>query len=277
MDAFSHRLANALVANPRTAATLEVAMLGPEIDFEDERVIAIAGAQFVVTVDGQTVPHARPFVVAPGGRLRFGERLQGARAYVAIEGGIEVPSVLGSRSTHLFTAMGGWNGRSLVQGDRLPLGARMSAPLPRYRPSSQAQDAEAVARFVAGPDEAWFADDALDILQSGPYIVDIDSDRMGFRLTGPKLTLARGADITSDVTPVGTLQVPGSAQPILLMADRQTTGGYPRIGVVITADLTIAAQVAPGETLAFRQCTHAAAVAALIAQERRLLAVEMAF
>ncbi len=120
----------------------------------------------------------------------------------------------------------------------------------------------------------YFAPDALDVLQSAPYVVAGNSDRMGFRLHGPRLTHARGADIISDATPLGVLQVPASGQPILLMADRQTTGGYPKIATVIAADMAVAGQLAPDDTITFAVCTRGDAMKALIAQERALMAVE---
>ena len=128
--------------------------------------------------------------------------------------------------------------------------------------------------MLPGPQADYFAPDALDVLQSAPYVVAPHSDRMGFRLEGPRLTHARGADIISDATPLGVLQVPASGQPILLMADRQTTGGYPKIATVIAADLPLAGQLAPADTIAFVVCTPREALTALIAQERALMAIE---
>src|SRR5439155_5796299 len=124
------------------------------------------------------------------------------------------------------------------------------------------------------PQREYFADDALEVLQSGPYTIAHNSDRMGFRLDGPRLSHARGADIISDATPLGALQVPASGQPILLMADRQTAGGYPKIATVITADIAVAGQLSPGDAISFVVCTPREALAALIAQERALMAVE---
>src|SRR6185369_1391918 len=129
-------------------------------------------------------------------------------------------------------------------------------------------------RVLPGPQADAFTSDALDTLQSAPYTVGQQSDRMGFRLEGPRLTHSRGADIISDATPLGVLQVPASGQPILLMADRQTAGGYPKIATVIAADMATAGQLAPADTIAFAVCTPGEALAALIAQERALMAVE---
>src|SRR5439155_10598039 len=128
---------------------------------------------------------------------------------------------------------------------------------------------------LAGPQHDYFTQDALDVLQSAPYTISNTSDRMGFRLDGPRLTHSRGADIISDATPVGALQVPASGQPILLMADRQTSGGYPKIATVISADISVAGQLGPGDQIVFAECSLREALAALIAQERALMAVEL--
>jgi antagonist of KipI len=276
MDPFSHRLANALVGNSGETATLEVTLSGPVLEFESDCVIAIAGAEFVVTVDGEVAPHAKAVAVPARSKVEFGTRLHGARAYVAVDGGFDVPLTLGSRATHVPSRLGGLEGRPLRKGDRLPLGAQPSRRL-AMRTTTHAHDTlmePAVVRVLQGPDEHRFPADAFDALQSAAYVIDLDSNRMGYRLHGPGLHHSHGADIISDVTPIGSLQVPASGQPILLMADRQTTGGYPRIATVISADLGIAGQRAPGDTLSFRLCSPADALSALIAHENALLALE---
>jgi antagonist of KipI len=277
MDPRSHRIANALVGNSRDAAGLEITLLGPELEFESERLVAVTGAEFDVTLDGRAVPLYAPFIASSGARLKFGTRHRGARAYLAVAGGIATPPVLGSRATHVISAMGGVDGRPLRVGDRLPLFAASvstaaRAPFVRIRPLP---DREARVRVMEGPQREYFSENALDVLQSAPYTIRQDSDRMGFRLQGPTLTHARGADIISDATPLGVLQVPASGQPILLMADRQTTGGYPKIATVITADIPIAGQLAPGDTIQFVVCTAQEALAALIAEERALMPLEV--
>lgn len=274
MDLCSHRVANAMVGNDDAAATLEVTLLGPELEFEDERLVAVAGAQFELAVDGRPVPTARSFLVRPGSRLRFGHRVRGSRAYVGIAGGVTVPPTLGSRATHLISGMGGLEGRALKAGDRLPLGDRSAhrtaadRPVPGVTPLPTGHTR---IRVLPGPQVDYFAADALETLQSAPYTVGSHSDRMGFRLEGPRLTHARGADIISDATPLGVLQVPASGLPIVLMADRQTAGGYPKLATVISADISIAGQLGPGDTLSFVVCSPREAMAALIAQERRLM------
>jgi biotin-dependent carboxylase-like uncharacterized protein len=280
MDPRAHRVANALVGNDPDQATLEVTLIGPEIQFEDQRIVAVAGAAFALTVDGESTPLHSPFVVKAGSRLRFGSRSEGSRAYVAVGGGFQVPKALGSRATHLMSAMGGFQGRALAAGDRVPLGEplrnrRALDPPLRVNPElTRLPGHPARLRVLRGPEHDRFAHDALDVLQSGSYTIARDSDRMGFRLQGAALRHRLGPDIISGATPLGALQVPGSEQPVLLMADRQTTGGYAKIATVISADIHIAGQLGPGDAVSFAICSRADAVAALIAHERVLMAIE---
>jgi antagonist of KipI len=279
MDLFAHRLANAMAGNEPTAATLEITLTGPELQFEDERTIAVAGGKFNLTVDGSPIGGDMPVVVRGGSVLRFGGRRHGARAYLAVAGGVDVPIVLGSRSTHVPSRTGGLHGRSLVAGDVVPLGsAGASRALHverRGRASASVADRQnGRLRVLPGPQQDRFAGRALAALQSARYVVLPESNRMGFRLAGPPLELRSTPDIISEAAPIGALQVPASRQPILLMADRQTAGGYAKLATVITADLGVAAQLAPGDEVTFAVCTPAEALAALIAQERAILAVE---
>lgn len=276
MDPFAHRRANALVGNPRTAATLEVALVGPELEFTDERIVAVSGAAFDLRIGDVSAPPGRPLAVRAGTRLTFGVRTSGARAYLAVSGGFDVPVVMGSRATHLDAAMGGFRGRALAAGDRVALGP---APHPAVRGVARHRlpaTASGIARVrvLPGPHDDRFPAPTLDVLQAEPYQISADSNRMGYRLNGAALTHARGADLISEATTWGGLQVPPSGQPILLMADRQTTGGYPIVATVITADLPIAAQAAPGESLQFVVCSRADALTALLAAEREILALE---
>lgn len=274
MDPRAHRLANAFVGNPPEAATIEITLVGPELVFEDERTVAICGADFVVTVGDHLAAHAAAFRVPRGGHLRFGARAHGSRAYLAVDGGFAVEPVFGSRSTHLPSRVGGYGGRPLSTGDRLALGA----PLPR-RPHGQRALAidlpsgHARLRFVPANDLRHFRHDALQRLQSARYTLRTESDRMGYRLDGPVVRTVTKGTMLSQPSPLGAIQVPHDGQPIVLMADRQTTGGYPTIGTVITADIGLAGQLCPGDTVAFAACTRQDALAALIAQERTLMAV----
>jgi biotin-dependent carboxylase-like uncharacterized protein len=271
MDAYSHRLANRRAGNPDTAAALEITLIGPELRALTDVVCATAGAVFRVTVGGRPVDPACAFTVAAGQTLRFGERIEGARATLAIRGGIAVPPIFGSLATSVVSRMGPIDGRPLAAGDLLPVGRppspAMVAPagLPLALPRGRAR-----LRVIPGPHADMFTEAALATLLGEHWVVTPQSNRMGYRLEGPPLRHAGPADILSDATPFGSLQVPGSGQPILLMADRQTTGGYPKIATVITADLPLAGQLAPGDEVAFSACTRADAIAAQRALEARL-------
>jgi len=274
MDPFAHRLANALAVNERGAATLEVTLQGPTLQFGDARTVAIAGAEFEVTLDDVPV-QASPFQVRSGDVLRFGERRRGARAYVAVSGGFDVPRVLGSRSTHLPTRTGGLEGRALSRGDRLVLGTPTGPARALRDAAASRPGAIPSIRVLPGPQDDRFVSHALADLVSAPYHVTVDSNRMAYRLEGEALRHRAGADIVSDATPMGSIQVPSSGQPLLLMADRQTTGGYAKLATIITADLGVAGQAAPGDRIQFRLCGRSEAVAALIHRERPLLAIEV--
>jgi len=220
-------------------------------------------------------------VVAAGATMRFGRRLRGTRAYLAVAGGIATPKVLGSRATHLPSAMGGLGGRALRAGDRLPCGPARKRPavfsaaqLIRGGMVRELPEGRARLRVLPGPQSDRFSSGALDALQSGPYQIAATSNRMGFRLEGRPLVHAHGAGVISDATPLGVLQVPASGQPILLMADRQTTGGYAKLATVITADIGVAGQLGPGDSIRFAVCSPGEAMAALIAQEQRLMTAE---
>jgi antagonist of KipI len=270
MDAYGHRYANSLVGNPDNAAALEVTLLGPELQADAEVLCAVAGGQFQLAVNGNPVSINVPFVVPAGGRLRFGNRLAGSRAALAVRGGFDVPPVFGSRATSLISRMGPFEGRALKAGDVLPVGTpplatNAGAGIPMALPEGGSR-----LRVVMGPHAELFTPAARETLLTSRYIVTPQSNRMGYRLEGAPLTHLSRADILSDGTPIGSLQVPASGQPILLMADRQTTGGYPKIATVITADLPMAGQLAPGDWIEFTAVSRAAALDALKQQEARL-------
>jgi antagonist of KipI len=287
MDPRSFRVANALVGNAPGTSALEITMLGPDITFDDERVVAVAGAEFRVTLDGTAAAIGRPFLVGPGSRLSMGGRSKGVRAYLGISGGIAVAPVFGSRSTHVPSRLGGVDGRALRAGDWLPLGDMASGIGPLFERAGRAHakwlesghavsvpDRHARIRVLPGPQGDRFTAAAFDLLQSAPFSIGPDSDRMALRLRGPSLGHRGSADIISDATPLGALQVPASGQPILLLADRQTTGGYPKIAIAITADIGLAGQLAAGDSISFEVCTPRTALAALITQERLLMDLE---
>jgi antagonist of KipI len=299
MDWFSHRLANELVGNPADAATLEVTLIGPELIVEADTVGAIAGAEFEVSCDEASVPSTATFTIRRGARLRFGRRRAGTRAYLAIAGGILTPPVLGSRSTHLLSRMGGLDGRALMAGDELPLASpSMTQPVgglvrrPVHRLVRRSAEREggsaqregrraiglsmplkgrAYVRVMPGAQADWFAPEAWATLTSVAFRVSPRSNRMGYRLEGPPLARARTNELVTEPLAEGAIQVPAAGEPILLMADRQTAGGYPKIAGVILADLPLVGQLGPGDSVEFQACTRAEAVRALIARERQLL------
>ena len=277
MDLVSHRAANVLVGNAPSAATLEMTLAGPELAFKDDARFAVTGAAFDIRLDSASVPNDTPVRARPGQRLIFGRCRRGARAYLAVAGGIDVPLVLGSRATHLGSRMGGVEGRALRPGDLLPIGpsdthtgATLRSRLtPRALPVGGAR-----VRVLMGPHHPRFAQRSIDAFSRKRYVVTPQSDRMGYRLRGTPLTVLERGDLLSTATPVGAIQVPPLGEPILLMADRQTAGGYPRIATVITADIPVVAQLAPGDWIEFAPCDQATALRALIADERAVLGQE---
>lgn len=272
MDPFSHRLANQLVGNEPVAATLEVTLIGPELVIDANTTMAITGAVFEAACDGRPVPMGETFDVRRGQRLKFGRVVQGARAYIGIAGGVLSPPVLGSRATHLVSHMGGIDGRALIAGDRVPVLARTApGPLRKAVGLTLPTGGRARLRVVPGPQDEWFHADVLKKMSGVSFRVSPRSNRMGYRLQGPPLPRAGDRELISEPVGMGAIQVPGAGEPILLMADRQTAGGYPKIGHVISADLPLAGQLAPGDFIEFILCTRQEAVTALIARERQLL------
>ena len=273
MDLCSHRLANYLAGNAPEAATLEVTLIGPELIVNADTVLAVCGADFDLTCDGDVVAIGASFPVRRGQTLRFGRRRSGARAYVGVAGGgVLVPPVLGSRATHLVSHMGGLEGRALVAGDVLPVAAKAACLPARARGLTLPSAGRARVRVLPGPQADWFGDEAWRALTGISFRVSPRSNRMGYRLEGPPLTRTRSGEAISEPVCMGAIQVPSAGEPILLMADRQTAGGYPKIGQVISADACLAAQLAPGDFIEFARCTEREAVAALIARERELMA-----
>lgn len=272
MDTVSHRLANLLVGNASDAAALEVTLIGPELVFDVASTIAICGADFDVTVNGQPVSGGCSMAVDAGAVLHFGRRRAGARAYLAVAGGVQVPPVLGSRATHLVSGMGGYGGRALAAGDWLPI-VQASKPGAVRRGTAFTLPAgnRARLRVLPGPQVEWFEPAALQTLTSVSFRISPRSNRMGYRLEGPPLARLRNDEPISEPLAFGALQIPPAGEPILLMADRQTAGGYPKLASVIAADLPLAGQLAPGDFVEFAICSRAESAAALIARERPLV------
>jgi antagonist of KipI len=265
MDTVAHRIANLLVGNPDGAATLECTMLGPTLEFGEHALLAIGGGDLGAELDGVPVPLWSPVAVSAGSTLSFTGPRSGCRACIALAGGIDVPVVLGSRATDLIASIGGLHGRALAAGDEIatppasersrrlrdrlhaaPGAARRAGRslLPRY-------SAAPVVRVIRGPEHERFSAASRERLRAGEFEVTAQSNRMGLRLRGPALSLAALYDLTSSAVATGTVQVPPSGEPIVLMADHQTIGGYPRIACVITVDLPLLAQAPPGVRVRF--------------------------
>ena len=272
MDAHALRVANHLVGNEDHVAALEVTLIGPVLQFDSDTLIAICGGDLGAVIGGKPVPMNRPVWLARGSQLAFGQPVTGCRAYVAFAGGIDVPPVLGSRSTYARTGFGGFKGRALKKGDRIDIGASNSSYFLRLRDSrgftndgfaapnwSVRVDPERLflqpqrIRFVAG--RHW---ERLNSTVRGAFLgenfrVGTTSDRMGYRLEGVRLERHEYGDIASEAVAFGTIQLPPDGNPIVLMADRQTIGGYPRVGEVASVDLPLLAQLKPGDTLRFER------------------------
>jgi KipI family sensor histidine kinase inhibitor len=262
-DPFALRLANLLVGNPENAAGLECTLVGPELTFPFDTIVALCGAEF------GDLPSWRPFAVTSGTTLRLGHARRGCRGYLAVAGGVDVPSSLGSRSTYVNAALGGMRGRALCDGDRVPV-----APVQRRvrdhwhvdeRIFPKYSDAP-VVRVVRGAQAGEFQEEWL----SRTFKVRAQSDRMGVRLAGEPLRREDGGDLVSTPVVPGTVQVPPDGQPIVLLADAQTIGGYPQLAHVIAVDLPTVAQLRPGDALRFREVTLTEACELSRAQERAI-------
>lgn len=271
MDRRSHAAANLLVGNDPGVATIEMTLMGAALRFARPMLIALAGGGMRGTVGGEAVPVRRPVLVAAGAELHFTPTQIGCRTYLAVAGGIAVAPVLGSRSTYLRAALGGIEGRALKAGDRLaagtptPLGDRLAVQLAADgggRPFattlwSAAADLDPSLRrsphvhVLPGLQATEFDRDSLAAFHGERFTVNPRSDRMGYRLDGPALALSQPRDLLSEAVVTGTVQVPPEGRPIVLMADAQTTGGYPRIAQVIDADLPVLGQLRPGDAVRF--------------------------
>jgi biotin-dependent carboxylase-like uncharacterized protein len=248
-DAAAAGLANRLVGNDAAAATVEVTAGGLRVRAERTVLVALTGAPAPVTVDGRTAPFDAPLTLVPGAVLAVGVPPVGLRTYLAVRGGIDVPPVLGSRSTDTLSGLGP---APLAPGDRLPVGAQHAEEpfvdiAPVLRPSSGP-----VLRVLPGPRREWLDPAAWTALTTQEWTVTADSNRVGLRLAGPQLTRVRTEELPSEGLVPGALQVPPDGAPVLFLADHPVTGGYPVLAVVTTADLPAAAQLRPGDTVRFR-------------------------
>jgi antagonist of KipI len=269
MDTVALRLANVLVGNDENAAVLEATLLGPALEFDAPTLIAICGADLSATIESTPLGRWRVALAPAGTTLRFGRPETGCHAYIAFAGGIDVPKVFDSRATYLRGAFGGIGGRALRDGDAIGFGE--PSVLSRRIAGSLRDDSggvsvahwyagvtvrppyttEPIIRLVAGAHADALDAESRTALFGDRFRVSASSDRMGYRIEGPQLRLRERVELLSEGVTFGTVQLPPGGAPIILMADGQTTGGYPRIGEVASVDLPLVAQLKPGDHLQF--------------------------
>ena len=288
VDSFALRVANLLVGNDEGAAGLEITLGGLQLRFEDERIVAWCGGEFDVQIGSRALPAGHVAHLQRRDELKFGRAQIGCRCWLAISGGFDVPVVLGSRSTDLRANFGGLEGRTLRDGDQLPLGnwpgssafakatADKSSPATGISSWTAPHDWTSPAsrhpnlRFMRGIDWERFNASMLQRFTTEAFMVSPDSDRMGVRLDGPELKREHETDLISEAVAPGTIQVPPSGKPILLLGDCQTIGGYPKMAHVITVDLGVAAQLRAGDHIGFSEVSLEEAHRLLLERERDL-------
>jgi antagonist of KipI len=275
MDSLSIKMANLIVGNNENEAALEVTLLGPSLRFLINSVIAICGGDLSPTLNKDPIPLNKPIFVQEGDLLEFGTLKNGCRSYIAFKGGIQVEGVLGSKSTCIPAGFGGFNGRSLIKDDILPI-----HNYPELKPFkikwqlsphfSANWTSNNTLRFIKGRQYHMFDEESLDHFKSKSYQITKDSNRMGYRIQGHNLSLTQQQEILTEGVTFGSVQIPSNGQPIILMADRQTTGGYPKIAQIISIDLPILAQLKPGDTIVFEEISLKEAQQMAIQLENKL-------
>jgi biotin-dependent carboxylase-like uncharacterized protein len=278
-DPFAYRVANLLVGNTGNSSVLEMTYIGPELHFITEAVIAITGANMNPALDGVPIPMWETVTVPQNSILKFERALQGFRSYLAVRGGIDVPLVMGSRSTYLRGEIGGYKGRKLQKGDEIKffdMGDKFKSFIKKRLPKALIPDYKPFRelRVVLGPQDDHFLEESINTFFSATYTLTGEIDRMGCRLEGPPLKHKKGADIISDGIPLGGIQVPGHGKPIIMLCDRQTTGGYAKIATVISADIPFAAQLKPGDEVKFKEVSLQEAYRIIEEQEKAIKSIE---
>lgn len=255
MDAFSLVVANRLLGNPDDSCALEATLVGPKLRVLRSTRFALSGADLSAALDDEPLAPWQSFRAEPGQVLSFGRRRSGVRAYLAVWGGFDVPLVLGSRSTYIYAGLGGFEGRPLRKGDLLPAGKAAGSGaearklpqdlIPRLKPPWS-------MRVIPGPHQDRFTAEGLHNFFNRAYLVTSQSNRMGYRLSGPPIAHQESPIVVSEATPLGAVQVPGQGVPVILLRERGTTGGYTKIGTIITPDLDLLAQASDREEVRFQ-------------------------
>lgn len=272
MDTFALKMANILTGNSENSACLEITLTGLRLRVLEDTAIAVTGGDLVPKINGAPLPIWQSVAVKKGDVISFGWACKGCRAYLAVAGGIDVPLVMGSRATYVKSGIGGFEGRALKSGDHLKSGRvnpskteRKLSPefVPDYTTSN-------TLRVILGPQDEYFTEEGIQTFLGSEYSVSGEADRTGYRLSGPTIKHKAGADIISDGIPLGAVQVPGSGLPIVLLADRQTTGGYSKVATVVTVDIPHLAQAKPGDKVRFKSVRLNEACGLLQKYEERL-------
>lgn len=271
MDTRSLRIANLLVGNPQNTGAVEITILGPDMVFDEDVLIALTGADLSPTADGIPIPTYRPVALRAGSVLSFGRCRVGCRGYLAVAGGFAVPLVMGSQSTYSRAGFGGFEGRSLITGDAVPLAGasdKALALIARLLRGGKAagwtdwfagsffmnhKSLSAPIRFTEGLQYADFSEKSREAIETEAFKITVHADRMGYRLEGPKLALAEPREMISEMAALGTIQVPPEGYPIILMAEHQTCAGYPEIGQILLCDVDRVAQLRPASLIRFKK------------------------
>jgi len=272
MDDDAARVANIFLGNDDNTPVLEMTLSGPELVFQQATTFVITGANFQPCLNAAPLELWTLYQAGAGAHLSFTGLVSGCRAYLAVAGGFEVPNVMGSTATYLRGKLGGYAGRALQAGDVLAVGTGSGRHVPagfvvppEYRPAYRT-----TLRVILGPQDEAFTQQGIDTLLTSEYRVTNDADRMGYRLDGPVIAHRAGADIISDGIALGAIQVPAHGKPIIMLADRQTIGGYAKIANVITVDIPSVAQMKPGDRLRFAQISLEEAQALYRERQRQL-------
>jgi antagonist of KipI len=276
-DPLSLRIGNRLVGNAQGAAALEMTLVGGAFTFETAAVIALTGADFGPSANGIPLPMWTSIELQNGQTVTLGSSRSGARAYLCIQGGIAVEPFLGSASTHVLSGLGGFEGRALRKGDRLELGT--ARPLFRKMTLSpkvlERLQPRKLIRITDGPQSDWFANFGWKVFCESTFRVTEQSNRMGIRLEGPPVPPDVSWEMITEGVSLGAIQVPPSGQPIILFVEQQTTGGYPKIGNVISADVHSLGQLRPRDSIRFERIEMNAARSLLVEQEALLVSKEL--
>lgn len=282
MDARAFRIANLLVDNDPNAPVLEFCLAGPTLRFTTNTFVALTGGDFSPCIDGKPAPMYTAIPVRRGSVLSLGSPRSGVYGYLAVAGGsVNVPEVMGSCSTNLKCGIGGWKGRALNTGDYLPFRTRNLDFIPNL--GSHVIDGDGAfygydlpeirLRVVPGPQEGMFTEEGIATFYGQPYQTTAKCDRMGFRLAGPEVETKDGSDIISDGIAYGAVQIPADGRPIVMLSDRQTTGGYAKIGTVCSVDIPKLVQCPPGRTIRFEPVSVQEAQRLCREERRRMLAL----